>query len=76
VHQSPTYAGQKSKSIFVEMSERSAETARLLQYAREAQPAQPPKQTRSLARRAASQWDHLLQRMGKRIAPRRGEASG
>ena len=75
MHQSPTYAGQESKSVFVEMSERSAETARALQYAREAQPARPPKRTRSLARRAASQWDRLLQRMG-RIAPRRGEARG
>lgn len=76
MHLSHTFAGQKSKSVFVEMSERSAETARLLQEARQAQPAQPPEQTRSLARRAASHWDHLLQRIGKRIAPRAEEAGG
>jgi hypothetical protein len=76
VHLSHTFAGQKSKSVFVEMSERSAETARLLQEARQAKPAQLPEQKRSPARRAASQWDHLLQRIGKRIAPRSGEARG
>ena len=74
MHLSHTFAGQKSKSVFVEMSERSAETARLLREAREAQPAQLPKQRRSLARWAAVQWDHLLQRIGKRIAPREAES--
>jgi phage terminase Nu1 subunit (DNA packaging protein) len=74
VHLSHTFAGQKSKSVFVEMSERSAETARLLQEARQAQSAQLPKQRRSLARWAVVQWDHLLQRIGKRIAPREAES--
>ena len=76
MHQSTTYAGQTSKSIFVEISERSAETARLLQEAREAQPAQPSERMRSLARLAASRRVRLLQRVGKRIAPREAEAPG
>ena len=76
MHLSHTFAGQKSKSVFVEMSERSAETARLLQEARHAQPAQLPEQKHSLARWAAVQWDHLLQRTGKRIVPRAERAGG
>jgi acyl-CoA reductase-like NAD-dependent aldehyde dehydrogenase len=76
MYRSPTYAGQKSKSVFVEMSERSADTARLLQQAREAQPEEPPTQRRALARRAASQLDHLLQRLGKSVTQPRGEARG
>ena len=76
MHLSHTFAGQNSKSVFVEMSERSAETARLLQEARQAQPAQLPEQKRSLARWAAAQWDHLLQRTGQGLAPRSGEARG
>jgi hypothetical protein len=76
VHLSHTFAGQESKSVFVEISERSAKTARLLQEARQAQPAEPPEQTRSLAGRAASQWVRLLQHVGKRFAPRESEAPG
>jgi hypothetical protein len=76
MYQSPTYAGQKRKSVFVEMSERSAETARLLQQAREARAEKLPKQKRSLGRRAGSELDHLLQRMGKAMTQRRGEARG
>jgi hypothetical protein len=73
VYRSPSYASQRSKSAFVEMSERSAETARLLQQAREAQPQEPRTQGRSLAHRTASQLDHLLQRLGKSVAQPRGE---
>jgi hypothetical protein len=76
VYQSPTYAGQDSKSVFVEMSERSAETARLVQQARQAQSEQPPRLTHSLLRGAASQYDHLLDLLGKTIGQLRGEARG
>lgn len=76
MYQSPTYASQGSKSVFVEISERSAEAARLLQEARLTQPGKPPKQTRSLARRAVSQFDHLLERLGKRMTQRRAETRG
>jgi hypothetical protein len=76
MYRSPTYAGQKSKSVFVEMSERSAETARLLQQAREAQPAPPAKQTRSLAGRLVSQGVQLLEGLGKRVTQLQGETRG
>jgi hypothetical protein len=76
VSRSPSYASQGSKSVFVEMSERSADTARLLEQGREAQPAQPPDQTRSLARRTASQCVHMLDRLGRKVVPRPGEARG
>jgi hypothetical protein len=70
------YAAQKSKSVFVELSERNAGATRLLQEAQQAQPAQPPEETLSLARQAASRWEHLLQRIGKSIAPQTGRAPG
>jgi hypothetical protein len=70
MYQSTTYAGQRSKSVFAEMSERSAETARLLQQAREAQ----PEQKCSLGRRAVSRLAHLLQRKDNRMAQRPADA--
>jgi hypothetical protein len=70
MYRSTTYAGQKSKGVFAEMSERSAETARLLQQAREAQ----PEQQRSLGRRTASRLTHLLHRKDNRMAQRRADA--
>lgn len=66
MYQSTTYASQGNKTVFVEMAESSAETTRLLQEARAAQPARPPKQPRSLVRRAVSRSDQLLNRLRKR----------
>jgi hypothetical protein len=74
MYRSTSYASQGTKSAFVEMAERSAETARLLQGARVAQPGRRPKQMRSLARRAASTLDHLLAGPGKRTTQLRAEA--
>ncbi|MGD2166436.1 MAG: hypothetical protein PVH50_13010 [Anaerolineae bacterium] len=74
MYQSTTFAGQKSKSVFVEIPERSAETARLLQQAGDAQREQPGNETWSLRRWAASRWDHLLQRLAAAVAPRRDVA--
>jgi hypothetical protein len=76
MHLAHTYTAQKSKSAYVEISERNAATARLLHEARQAQPAQPPqlrKQMRSLAKEVVSLWDHLQLRIGKTAAPRPGE---
>jgi hypothetical protein len=74
MYRSPTYASEKSKSVFVEMSQRSAETARLLQQTREPQLTRPPRHRRALLRRAVSQWHHMLQRMGNRTTQQPGEA--
>jgi hypothetical protein len=76
MYRSPSYASQGTKSAFVEISGRSADAARLPQHAQEMQAAQPPNQTRSLARRAASRSVELLDRLGRMVALRRGEARG
>lgn len=74
MYQSPTYASQGSKTVFVEIAQRRAETARLLQEARVAQPGRLPKQTRSLAHRTVSHLDHLLEGLGKWMTQFRVEA--
>jgi hypothetical protein len=76
MYRSTSYASQGTKSAFVEMAERSAKTARLLQGARAAQPARPPQQPRSLARRAVSLSGQLLNRLGKRTTQLQAETSG
>lgn len=76
MYQSPTYASQGSKTVFVEIAQRRAETARLLQEARVAQPERLPKQTRSLTRRAVSHLDHLLEALGDWMTQLRVEARG
>jgi hypothetical protein len=76
MYRSTAYAGEKHKSVFVDLSERSAETARLLQEARQAQPAPPEKQTRSLAGRVVSQGVHFFEGLGKRVTRLRGAARG
>lgn len=69
-------AAQESKSAFVEISEQSAATARLLNEAQQAQPAQAPVLKRSLVRQAVSWGDNLLKRIGGSIAPHPGGARG
>jgi hypothetical protein len=76
MYRSTSYAGQRSKSVFLEVPERSAEAARLLQQARGAQPEGPPGPRRASVRRVASHWDHLLQRIGSKLTHRRAEARG
>jgi hypothetical protein len=71
MYQSTSYASRGSKTVFVEIAERSAETARLLQLARGTQPAPPPERARSLAGRVVSRRDRLLQGLGKRTAQAR-----
>jgi hypothetical protein len=70
------HAAQKSKSAFLEISEQSAATARLVQEVRQEQPAQAPVPKRSLVHQAASWCDHLLKRFRKSIVPHPGEARG
>ncbi|MGD2146361.1 MAG: hypothetical protein PVH41_06690 [Anaerolineae bacterium] len=76
MYRSPTYAGQQTKSIFVEISERSAESARLVQQARQAEPQVLPMPRRFLARWAAALRTHKLERLGKTIRELRGEMAG
>jgi NAD-dependent oxidoreductase involved in siderophore biosynthesis len=73
VYRSSSYASQGTKSVFVEISEPSAETARLVQEAGAPEPKSPARRRRSLVHRAASLWDRLLQRMGARTTERRSE---
>jgi hypothetical protein len=76
MYQSTTYASRGSKTVFVEMAQRSAETARLLQEARATQPERPAERKRSLAGRAVSRRDRLLEGLGKRTAPLPAQARG
>lgn len=76
MYRSTAYTDQTSKSVFLEMSERSAHTARLLQRAQEARPEKALRRQRALVRRAASRWDRLLQRMGNMMTQHLGEAHG
>jgi hypothetical protein len=73
IYRSSSYASQRSNSAFVEISERSAETARLLQEAEGAEPASPTKRTRSWARRVVSEGIHLLAGLGTRVTRLLGE---
>jgi hypothetical protein len=76
MYRSTSYASQGSKTVFVEMAERSAEAARLLQEARATEPERLPERKGSLAGRAVSRRDHLLEGLGKRTAQLRAEARG
>ena len=66
-------AAQNSKSAFVEISERSASAARLLQ---EAQAEQSSEQALLLAREVTSRWSRLLRRIVSSGAAHPGEARG
>jgi hypothetical protein len=61
MYRSTSYASQGSKTAFVEMAQRSAKAAQLLQEAGVAQQGQRPKQLGTVARRAASKVDHLME---------------
>ena len=76
MYRSSSYASQGGKSTFVEMAERSAEAARLLQEARATDPEQLAERKRSLARWAVSRRNHLLEGLGKRASQLRVEARG
>ncbi len=76
MYRSTAYAGEKHKSVFVDLSERSAETARLLRQAREARLEGLPKSRRTLAGWAASQFSLLLQRIGEKVTQRGSQARG
>jgi hypothetical protein len=68
MYRSTSYASEKGRTVFIDMAEASAETARLLREARAVQAAEPPKQTPSLARRVVSTTSDLLDALRKRIA--------
>lgn len=68
---SSSYAGERTKSVFVEMSERSADTARLLQQA--AEPASSARRARSWVVRIMPELIHVLAGLGKRVARPRGD---
>jgi hypothetical protein len=72
MYRSTSYASEKSKTMFVEMAERSARAARL----QETRAAQLPERTPSLTRRAASTADRLLEGLRKRVAQRPVGARG
>jgi hypothetical protein len=68
MYRSTSYASEKGRTVFIDMAEASAETARLLREARAVQAAEPPKQAPSLARRVVSTASDLLDALRKRIA--------
>jgi len=76
MYRSRSYASQAGKSAFVEMSERSAEAAKLIQRAGDAELAPPEEQVSSLARRVWSQGVHLLEGLGRRVSQLRGVPQG
>jgi hypothetical protein len=73
MYQSTSYVSRGSKTAFVEMAERSAKAARLLQETRAARPVEG---ACSRARQAVSRRDRLLQGLGERTAQLRAEAHG
>jgi hypothetical protein len=62
MYQSASYAGQKSKSVFLEMAEHSASAARLLN---EAEASQPEHGTGQRPTVPFSWWDRLLEQLGR-----------
>jgi hypothetical protein len=76
MYRSASYAGQGSKSVFVEMAEQSAESARRLREAGLAQPERPAVEVRSLVCRAASRWHQMLRWLGKRTTEEWADVRG
>jgi hypothetical protein len=68
MYQSHYYASRGNKSAFVEMAERQAEVARLLDQTGLAQRGRLSQQARSLARRADSLLDRLTAGVGEWMA--------
>jgi hypothetical protein len=66
--QSHFYASQRHKSAFIEMAQRQAEVARLLEGMGLAQPRWLSRQARSLARRAGCLLDRLTAGVGEWMA--------
>lgn len=68
MQQSHTYASQGSKTAFVEVAQRRAETARLLNEAGLAQPGWLARQARSLAGWAVPRLDRRFAGLGEWMA--------
>jgi hypothetical protein len=68
MYQSHFYVSQGHKSAFVEMAQREAEVARLLDGTEPAQPGRLSRQARSLVRWADSWLDRLKAGVGEWIA--------
>jgi hypothetical protein len=68
MHQSHFYTSQRHKSAFIEMAQRQAEVAHLLDGTGIARPGWLPRQARSLARRADSFLDRLTAGVGEWMA--------
>ncbi len=68
MYQSHFYASQGHRTAFVEMAQREAEIARLLNGTGLARPGWLSRQVRSLVRRADSLLDHLTAGVGEWMA--------
>jgi hypothetical protein len=76
MYRSVSYASQGNKSAYVEMAQRSAEAARLLQEARATEPEERKERKRSLVIWAVSRAGHLLGGLQESVPQRRAAARG